>query len=341
MRAFVLVFFSFWLSAAFAGEMEFFVYRAPSPLDWSSPGALGRTSYWNSYARLPDGSYYPHYISHVNVKLRCGDGPAVYRGMAGTKSTFRYVADLFVRGMSLDAMLISTAGRFYRDDEILAGLATLKPLGYVRSFKILLREDQCGAARGFLRDYEAAGMDRIYGGVRADPLLGQGAGCSMFAVSFLRVLNLMEPGFSDWRRRLRIPERLLASKTRWAEMGLTSFLRGWDSAWAGPSEAAVDVEFWDPEKIYEWIGRAFEGRAGPEMAVRVSEFGGKFLSVTWDARAAAVSPRPSPFLLSLPQIARNARSNSVLADQFLTDDELRNPVARECRDFGFCRPPEL
>lgn len=337
-RALAIVLLGVWSAAAGADELEFLFYRAPKPLNWSTPGSLARTTISNSFAKIRVNERnvaYPHSISHVNVKLRCGDEPAIFRGMTGTKSSLKYLTDLFFRGMSLDALLIPTPGRFYTETEIEPWLDVLKPQGYVRSLKIKLRPDQCGVLRDYIDDYKALGIDRIYGGVRSDPLIGQGAGCSAFAVSFLRTLGLDNPDFDAWKRTLKISETLLASRTRWASSGMLWYLAGWDSPWFKPGETPLEISFWDPELMFNWVGDVARGRTLSHETYAVSA---DSQTIEWDARGRETHATPF-YPVPLTFVRDNANYYATHADTFLTDDEIRDPFYTECLRFRYCPRP--
>lgn len=305
-------------------ELELILYRAPKPLDWSTPGRLVRGAYHNTFHTIGQWQndqyrydFYPHSISHVNVRLQCGKGASVYRGMTSDRSTMSYAWDLMVRGRSLETFLIDVKGRFYRNQEVLKWLPVLESQGYVRRFKVLVNDDQCKRAQNYLQQYEQLGLDKIYGGLRTDPLWGQGAGCAAFAVSFLKILNLMSPEFEEkWARTLFVPMKLLSSQERKADIGFWGYVRGGhEGRWARPGESQIMMRFYDPELMYQWIGA--RGRQA------------------WD-----VSDHPVPttefFHMPLPLIRRNIAHRKAVLNALLSDKAIKDPFYYECSTLGFC-----
>ncbi|MGZ3818625.1 MAG: hypothetical protein ACXVCR_18260, partial [Bdellovibrio sp.] len=158
-----------------AHELELIFYRTPSPLNWASPGKLIRSMMFNEEQKI-DGEKYPHPISHVNIRLQCDSEPPIFQGMTSVKSSGSYLRDLIFKGSSLDIMLINQKGRSYTKREILYWLPRLQKLGYSRSLRIHLNEGQCHRAKRYLELYKQSGLVHIYGGLRSDPLRGEGAG---------------------------------------------------------------------------------------------------------------------------------------------------------------------
>lgn len=328
-RWFALIFTVLAGFSASANELELIYYRAPRPLDWTTPGSLVRTTVSNMMVD------YPHSISHVNVKLQCEKEAAIYRGSKATKSTLSYAWDLIAESQSMESMIIPVPGTFYENEEILSWLPYLKENGYVRSLKLVLSDEQCVRAKTYLTQFVDQGQNQIYGGLRSNPRLGQGAGCAAFAVSFLEVLGAVKPEFkSSWQRHLRVPLVLTSTAKRTAAETFVTFMRGRDYGWAAPKEAAFEVDFWDPELSYDWIGDVAAGRAKFSEPVKVVKQG-KFQSVVWDVSAQAIPQEPI-FPMGFKKTKQNTQSLLQRMGSWLSDGELMDPLYHECGRFKYC-----
>ncbi|MGZ3774828.1 MAG: hypothetical protein ACXVCY_12150 [Pseudobdellovibrionaceae bacterium] len=310
------IFFSALISVrAFGNELELFFYRAPAPINWDSPGKLVRSMMRNQRMEI-DGEKYPHPISHVNIRLQCDSTPSAFFGMTSTKSDRSYLWDLLVKGSSLDIMLINQKGRTYTKNEIVRWLPRLQNHGYVRSLKILLNHDQCERAQRYLTLYSQTGLVNIYGGLRSDPLRGEGAGCSAFAVSILRVLNLLPTSVSEkWQRELKIPLELLSNWENRSRISFLSFLFGKDRSWARPGEAQIHLKFWDPELMYEWANKPL---------------------TIWDARSEKVPQHPF-FALERNTFLNTVRYHYQNRQRLLSKEEILDPPSGICRNFRPCK----
>ncbi|WP_413613428.1 hypothetical protein [Bdellovibrio sp. HCB-110] len=323
-------------SKAFANELELIFYRAPKPLNWSTPGNLIHSTLKNMRMRV-DGYRYPHSISHVNVRLQCGNEPSIYRGMTATKSDPSYVWDFLGKGVALDTLMINVPGRHYTEEQILRWLPTLKAKGYVRSLKLILNDDQCARVQRYIKLYEELHLDKIYGGLRSTAHYGQGAGCAAYAVSFLQILDLFPESIDKhWRRTLLIPLELLSSQTHSARIGFFGYLRGKDRTWSSPNEKHIPLEFWDPELMYNWVGNVIKDKKNfPPHMWTEKDPKTPFQSLVWDVRS---YPTSTKYFFAY---RRGTLDNTVdyhirNRNRLMTDEEILNQSPRKCRLFQPC-----
>lgn len=318
----LVLFSTFSFSHSFASELELIFYKAPRPLNWSTPGSLVRSTLKNSFAKV-EGKKYPHPISHVNVRLKCDGEAEHFVGMTSDKSTGSYLKDFLLKGISLDTFLINVKGQFIEKEKALQWLPYLKRKGYVRTLKILLNSGQCARAQRYLKIYKELGQEKIYGGLRSHPLRGEGAGCAAFAVSFLQVLNLFPQELNQaWSRKLKVPLELLSYQSHRASIGFLGYLRGKDRPWAAPSEEQIQMQFWDPELMYNWVSKKT----------------GK-MTLDWDVRQYSVSEEPL-FPQSRKTMETTVQYHLQNVGRRLSKEEILNTSSRTCRLFRFCRSME-
>ncbi len=267
-------------------SLELLFYRAPNPLDWSSPRRLLITSLKNRFHRV-GGRFYPHPISHVNIILRTSTGQIYPRGMALAPSPLAYLYRFLIKRSSLDTLLVNMPGRFIEENWILNPLSLYRSKSYVQSLKILLTLEQCSRLEYYLVLYQKSNLHKIYGGLASDPLKGQGAGCSAFAISLLELLGLVSPEIEDsWSRQLRIPMDMVTSQNRVARLGFMNMLLGADAAWAKDSEMHYRLQFWDPERMYNWCQLILREKQNPKnISVDLEK-----TEIIWDARWAELPP---------------------------------------------------
>ncbi len=284
-------------------------YTAPTPLDWSSPGALTRTTIDNSvfgligrwrdipaHRRQPENSHereyvyeaYPHAISHLNVELSCDGQRKILTGMTSMRPDGEYLKGLLLQGKSLETMLEDVPGALIPTNKINDWLPIMTERGYVRKVTYLLHEKTCARLEQYFADYQALGLEKIYGGLNSRPLEAKGgAGCAAFAMSFLQVAGLYDPALYDnvWMRHLRLREQYITRDHKFAERGMWSFLLyGYDGAWAQESEPHVKLAFWDPQRVYDWVGHLHTGRVTLSLPHQLFRNGRKSFVVEIDAR---------------------------------------------------------
>ncbi|XGC82378.1 hypothetical protein ACES2L_07800 [Bdellovibrio bacteriovorus] len=267
-----------------------------------------------------DGRKYPHPISHVNVRLNCDGEEEHFVGMTSDKSSGSYLKDFLLKGISLDTFLINVKGQFIEKEMALRWLPYLKHKGYVRTLKLLLNSGQCLRAQRYLRIYKELGQEKIYGGLRSHPFRGEGAGCAAFAVSFLQMLNLFPNELDQaWSRRLQVPLELLSFQSHRARIGFLGYLRGRDRPWAFPFEEQIQVRFWDPELMYNWVSQKT-----------------KKTTLEWDVRKYPVTQKPL-FSHSRKTMETTVQYHLRNVGRKLSQEEVLNTSSRTCRLFKVCR----
>ena len=82
-----------------------------------------------------------------------------------------------------------------------------------------------------------------------------------------------------------MPEKYITRADKLAERGIWSFLLyGYDGAWAKESEPHMKLSFWDPQRVYDWIGDVHEGRVRFDENHTTFKTGKKSLGIRIDAR---------------------------------------------------------
>ncbi len=270
------------INTAFAENgptLSLLAYTAPTPLDWSSPGTLIRSTLANStlspIGRMErqmgnDGDgravmedvyayrNYPHPISHINVELKCRNQESILTGKTGLLSSYEYLSRWLFQGSSLETLILDTPGSLIRKEAILGWLGPLTERDMVRKLTFKINDQMCSYLTQYLEEYKKHGLDTNYGGLDSFPLKGKGGGCAAFGMSFLQVAGFNEPLFDEtWARELKIPNRYITTRERLAERGFYSFVF-WrrNGNWNQTNENSVPIRFWDPQKLYDWLGRA-------------------------------------------------------------------------------------
>ncbi len=248
--------------------------------------------------------FYPHAISHVNVVLRGPSQNPIVRGMNLATSHLGYLYRFLIKGSSLDTLIINLPGRFMDEAQVWEQLEVLKPNGYVESLCLKLTPQQARRVQDYFQSYEEFQLHQIYGALASDPLKGEGAGCSAFAMSVLEVLGLLSEELRNaWGRELRIPVELMSSQTKRARVGFLGFILGQNPRWSDLNPCYV-LKFWDPEKMYDWCKKE---KVHPQMSGLTVD--PKTQTLLWDVRS-----RPVPelnlrehFLKIAPQIQKELR----------------------------------
>jgi hypothetical protein len=251
-------------SPALADELVLHLIPAPTRTDWRSPRKLAISALRNEL--VAHEGLKRHGIGHLYVELKCGNT----RILTGTTSTGNKEERqaLFKEGYGLGVLFKNYQGKLDAPAEVEEDLRSTLASGRSSFIRFLISRDACQRALLYWMEYQFRGYDRIYAGLNARPLKGESAGCTAFGASFLEILGLQDPLFEEqWKTRLVVPRKfvggpLTAKRVRIWKL-LFAFSAGWD---ADLSRGGFALDFWDPEKMNDWIRNISESLAsgGPQ-----------------------------------------------------------------------------
>jgi len=317
MKLIITLLSSLWAMAAVADSLTILAYTAPTPLDWSTPGSLTRTTLDNSafgligrWREIPKNQRsrdddrereyeyvaYPHPISHLNVELVCDGETKILTGMTSVRPDSESLKGLLLEGKSLETMLEDVPDDLISTEKVKEWLPLMNERGYVRRLTWQLHPKACKRLVDYFYDYRRLGLEKLYGGLNSRPLEAKGgAGCAAFAMSFLQVAGLYDAELFDgpWKRNLRLKETYITRENKLAERGVWSFLLyGYSGDWAKESEPHLKLSFWDPQKLFDWIGDVYHQRVEFDQDHRTFKTGKKSLGIEIDARHIAPPKGP-------------------------------------------------
>lgn len=182
-------------------------YRPPHDVDNSTPRSLAWDTARNhppfgdaleNYKVEPDSRVHRpgwtnHNIGHTNVHVHCF-GHDIWTGITSDDSRGDLEKDAFLNGAGLEIILDDVPGREFSPEEITgAELDHYRENGRMAGLKIDVSRAQCDRVVEFYRRYKANRMDKVFGGLLANPRAGQGGGCTIYGTSFLDVAGLLTP----------------------------------------------------------------------------------------------------------------------------------------------------
>lgn len=202
---------------------------------------------------------YPHSISHVNVRLQCEGSDEILLGMTSDVSGWYYIKKLLFQNAAMETVIDNVRGRFYKKTEVEQWIPYMKAKGMMHQLSHTISKKNCLQIRQYISDYQAYNQNLIYAGLGTEPLLGLGAGCSAFAMSVLKVAGLYDITFEqNFTRTLRIPYSMLNLPNNKASLGFYDlFFKTY--FWAKPQESAMQISFWDPQLMYNWVKQVSSG----------------------------------------------------------------------------------
>jgi hypothetical protein len=271
MKLFLMLLFFCLSFSSFADELKLHVIKSPVGINWSTPWKLAITTVKNQIA--PVGNKRAYSISHVFVEVNCPSvNTRILRGMTSATNTEERDI-IFKKKYGLGAMFHTYVGKLEKDQEIEEDLLPYKGAHRKAELTFKVSPLACQRMLDYAEEYEQLGYGQMYSGLQADPLKGEGAGCSAFAVSFMRVAGLMDDFTSDWKQKINIPKKLIGgpltgNRVKFSFLLLNPFLR-WSS-----DIPHIHLEAWDPELMHQWIHKTYfeirNGRYESDFPVSIS-----------------------------------------------------------------------
>lgn len=236
-----------------ADELTLLFIRSPE-INWSSPRSLAKstvTSMSQSYG-----------LGHVNIRIACSHRE-VFTGIYNryTNATKDAVTK---KGMGLGVLFNLFEGLLQNPKNIVPSFSKLSEDNRTNFLTFKINPATCQRLLDYHDQYAELQNTRhrsvrgrgqnpnheqqIYYGFPALARLGEGAGCSGFAVSFLEVAGLKEQWMvNEWTQFYRVPETTVGQPLRPISVSLSSMLFGAPKRWATENEKHYPLFFWDPD----------------------------------------------------------------------------------------------
>lgn len=244
----------FSVSTVLADEVSLHLFRSPLGINWKTPWSLATSTLLNQVAPVGDKRAFS--ISHVFVEVKCDStGEHIFRGM--TSATTTEERDLLFRQKyGLGIMFHTYKGLYEKDQAIIDDMTPYEGSKRKAILTYKISPSTCERLIRYANEYEQLGYGNMYSGLQADPLKREGAGCSAFAVSFLRVGGLMSGFEHEWQQTINVPKRLVGGPLTGAKVNLSRIIARPGIRW-NKSEPHIPLTAWDPELMHKWVQKTY------------------------------------------------------------------------------------
>ena len=240
---------------ALADSVSFHLFRSPLGINWSTPWNMTVSTLRNSLANTHGKRAF--FISHVFVEVNCDStGEHIYRGQTSTDDSNEREL-IFKKKYGMGVMFHTYKGKFEKDQSILNDMAPYEGDSRRGTFSALIKPQTCQRMLRYVQEYEDRGYGNLYSGLQADPLKGEGAGCSAFAISFLRIAGLEEPFLNEWKNIIDVPKRFIGGPLTGKNVNILKILTRPAAKWSN-KEDHIHLEAWNPEKMLDWVNKTHE-----------------------------------------------------------------------------------
>lgn len=237
-----------------ADTFSLHVFRSPKGINWKTPWSMTVSTLKNSLVKFDNKRVFS--ISHVFAEINCeSTGEHIFRGQTSIADSNEREL-IFKQKYGMGVMFHTYPGVLEKEEVILKDLAAYET-SFRRaeaSFKISPRT--CQRMLQYAKEYEDRKYYLMYSGFQADPLKGEGAGCSAFGVSFLRVGGLLEEFTEEWKQIIDVPKRFVGGPLTGKKVNILKILSKPFARWSN-SEPHIHIEAWDPEQMHRWVKKTF------------------------------------------------------------------------------------
>lgn len=245
------IFFIFFFYSTTAQHLTLYVIPPPEPLDWSSPNHLLKSLMKNNFNPVKN-KFKPfprRAMGHVFVELVINQDTIV-TGMAGDNWHNFYKA--FLNKKEGLGVLFETYPGHLETTSSLQGELEMRAekgkLGFIRYY---LAEETLVYLKDYIDSFKYYGFDKKYNGLNK-PLEGMGAGCSAFAMSFLELINAMDPIRSqEWIVEVQVPNKIIGAPLFERKVHPIKVLFSYK--WATERHDHTHLFLFEPQLIYNWI----------------------------------------------------------------------------------------
>ncbi|MGZ3690804.1 MAG: hypothetical protein ACXVAX_04845 [Pseudobdellovibrio sp.] len=226
--------------------LSLYIIASPFGIDWTSPRSLLLSNLRNQLFGKS------RKLGHINVRLSGPGQEEVLTGMVSTHLDTK--TQLLKNGIGFGIFWHSFQGRLESQQPLKAELPTYIYERRISQIRIKISETQHRKLTQYLEEYKKVGADKKYG-LYHNPLKKEGAGCTAFAMSFLKVAGVLDSERTSWMQKVNVPENLIGRPFFERYVFLFKILLY--GRWAGYGQIHKSISFWDPDIIHSWVQTTF------------------------------------------------------------------------------------
>lgn len=230
-----------------AQSITLYCFPAAHKINWSNPHTL-LTSTARSYLSMNNG--YPlRPLGHIMVELK-KDSSYILTGMAA-KSGTGLRKNVMKNKEGLGVLFKVIEGHMEQTEKNISELDYKTKKGKVAFITYNISDSAYQYLRSYILSYAARGYDKIYNG-KNEPRMGEGSGCSAFALSFLELINALLPEYNrNWKVKVDVPDKLIGGEATGKKVSLWRVL--FSFRWAKKNQPYTPLALYDPYLMYRWI----------------------------------------------------------------------------------------
>lgn len=192
-------------------------------------------------------------LGHVAVEL-VKDGDTLLTGMVADRNK-EFFRSLFREKSGLGILFKIIDGHLEEKSALGAEIYKRTISGRIAFLRFHINDSSYYYMREYIDSFRVLGYDQLYNGLN-EPRHGAGAGCSAFGMSFLELINALDPDYTrSWLRDVPVPDRLIGAPLSELRVGVEKVF--FSFGWAKDKTPHTHIRLYDPDLMYRWIEKKY------------------------------------------------------------------------------------
>lgn len=224
----------------------------PHPYKWRSPNSLLVSTIRNYYSKTP---YYPRrMLGHMVIELK-KDSSFYFTGMVSDE-LMNLKNSILKEKIGLGVLFKLVKGHLEESREVQSELKLKTTSAQAAFISFNISDSAYHYLLSYIDSFKVKGYDKLYNGLNV-PRAGKGCGCTAFGISFLELINALDPEYrNNWAIQVKVPEKLIGESGSKKKVSLRRLF--FTFKWAKGKQTYRNLILYEPYLIFNWINTVWE-----------------------------------------------------------------------------------
>ncbi len=235
-----------------AQTLTLYTIPPPHPYKWRNPNSLLVSTIRNYYSKT---LYQPRRVlGHMVIELK-KDSSFYLTGMVSDDLT-NLKNSILKEKIGLGVLFKLVKGHLEESREVQSELKLRTTSAQAAFITFNISDSAYHYLLSYIDSFKVKGYDKLYNGLNV-PRAGKGCGCTAFGISFLELINALDPEYRDqWAIQVKVPEKLIGGSGSKKKVSLRRLF--FTFRWAKGTQAYKNLTLYEPYLIYDWINTVWE-----------------------------------------------------------------------------------
>lgn len=224
----------------------------PHPYKWRSPNSLLVSTIRNYYSKT---HYQPSRIlGHMVIELK-KDSTFYLTGMVSDEMA-NLKNSILKEKIGLGVLFKVVKGHLEESIEVQSELKVRTTSSQAAFIRFSISDSAYYYLLSYIDSFKLKGYDKLYNGLNV-PRAGKGCGCTAFGISFLELINALDPEYRNkWAVQVKVPHKLIGDSQNQKKVSLRRLF--FTFRWAKNKQEYKNLTLYEPYLIYKWINTIWE-----------------------------------------------------------------------------------